>query len=96
MLDVQNGRVDGGAGEIAGFQYAMTKIPGLKILSRIPTGERFAMMAPKGSELLPAVNDAISEMKRDGTMARIHEKWFGVAPTEGTSTVVASDVPVAK
>jgi polar amino acid transport system substrate-binding protein len=96
MLDVQNGRVDGGAGEIAGFQYAMTKIPGLKILSRIPTGERFAMMAPKGSELLPSVNDAISEMKRDGTMARIHEKWFGVAPTEGTSTVVASDVPAAQ
>lgn len=27
LLDVQNGRIEGGAGEIAGFQYAMTQIP---------------------------------------------------------------------
>ncbi|WP_019994484.1 ABC transporter substrate-binding protein [Aureimonas ureilytica] len=96
MLDIQNGRIDGGAGEIAGFQYAMTKIPGLQILIRIPTGERFAMMAPKDSEILPAVNDAISAMKADGTLAKIHEKWFGVAPAAGTSTVVASGVPTAQ
>ena len=96
MLDVQNGRVDGGAGEVAGFQYAMTKIPGLKLLVRIPTGERFAMMAQKNSKLLPEINDAISAMKKDGTLAKIHEKWFGVPPTEGTSTVVAMPVPTAQ
>ncbi|WP_062014482.1 ABC transporter substrate-binding protein [Aureimonas sp. AU4] len=96
MLDIQNGRIDGGAGEIAGFQYAMTKIPGLKLLIRIPTGERFAMMAPKDSKILPEVNEAISAMKADGTLAKIHEKWFGVAPTAGTSTVVASGVPTAQ
>ncbi|WAJ28135.1 ABC transporter substrate-binding protein [Antarcticirhabdus aurantiaca] len=96
MLDIQNGRIDGGAGEIAGFQYAMTKIPGLKILIRIPTGERFAMMAPKDSAILPEINEAISAMKADGTLAKIHEKWFGVAPSEGTSTVVASDIPTAQ
>ncbi len=45
LLDVQNGRIEGGAGELAGFQYAIQKVPGLKILVRIPTGERFAMMA---------------------------------------------------
>lgn len=93
LLDVQNGRIEGGAGEIAGFQYAMTKIPGLKILVRIPTGERFAMMMRKDHPLLGQVNDAITAMKEDGTMAAIHEKWFGVAPDEGTSTVVASDIP---
>ncbi|HET8727382.1 MAG TPA: ABC transporter substrate-binding protein [Alphaproteobacteria bacterium] len=93
LLDVQNGRIEGGAGEIAGFQYAMTKIPGLKILVRIPTGERFAMMMKKDHPMLEPVNDAITAMKEDGTMAAIHEKWFGVAPDEGTSTVVASDVP---
>jgi polar amino acid transport system substrate-binding protein len=96
MMEVQNGRVDGGAGEIAGFQYAMTKIPGLKILVRIPTGERFAMMAQKNSKLLPDVNEAISAMKKDGTLAKIHEKWFGVPPTQGTSTVVPMPVPTAQ
>lgn len=96
LLDVRNGRIDGGAGEIAGFQYAMTKTPGLKILVRIPTGERFAMMMKKDHPLLQKVNAAMTEMKKDGTMAKIHEKWFGVAPTEGTSTVVPSDVPTLK
>ena len=36
MLDVQNGRVEGGAGELAGFQYAMTKMPGLKLTRSDP------------------------------------------------------------
>lgn len=93
LLDVQNGRVEGGAGEIAGFQYAMTQIPGLRILVRIPTGERFAMMARKDHPLLEQVNDAISAMKEDGTMAGIHRKWFGVDPDEGTSTVTVMPVP---
>lgn len=93
LLDVQNGRVEGGAGEIAGFQYAMTQMPGLKILVRIPTGERFAMMARKDHPLIEQANDAITAMKEDGTMAEIHRKWFGVDPDEGTSTVTPMPVP---
>ncbi|WP_173931913.1 ABC transporter substrate-binding protein [Chelativorans sp. Marseille-P2723] len=93
LLEVQNGRIEGGAGEIAGFQYAMTQMPGLKILVRIPTGERFAMMTRKDHPLLEKVNDAISEMKEDGTLAEIHRKWFGVDPDPGTSTVTPMPVP---
>jgi polar amino acid transport system substrate-binding protein len=96
MLDVQSGRVEGGAGELAGFQYAMTKMPGLKLLVRIPTGERFAMMAQKNSKLLPEINEAITAMKKDGTLAKIHQKWFGVPPTEGTSTVTPMPIPTAQ
>lgn len=96
LLDVQNGRIDGGAGELAGFQFAIKKIPALKVLVRIPTGERFAMMAKKNLPMLPEINEAISAMKTDGTLAKIHEKWFGVAPEAGTSTVTAMPVPTAQ
>ncbi|MFC5991352.1 ABC transporter substrate-binding protein [Limoniibacter endophyticus] len=96
LLDVRNGRIDGGAGELAGFQYAMTKTPGLKILVRIPTGERFAMMMKKDHPLLEKVNAALTEMKQDGTMIGIHKKWFGVEPTPDTSTVTPSDLPKAQ
>lgn len=96
LLDVQNGRIDGGAGELAGFQFAIQKIPALKVLVRIPTGERFAMMAKKNLPMLPEINEAISAMKKDGTLAKIHEKWFGVAPEAGTSTVTAMPVPTAQ
>jgi polar amino acid transport system substrate-binding protein len=93
---VQNGRIDGGAGELAGFQFAIKQIPTMKVLVRIPTGERFAMMAKKNLPMLPEINEAISAMKKDGTMAKIHEKWFGVAPEAGTSTVTAAAVPTAQ
>ena len=94
LLDVQNGRIDGGAGELAGFQYAMTKTPGLKVLVRIPTGERFAMMSRKDHPAVGEANEAISAMKKDGTLAAIHKKWFGVDPDQGTSTV--TDMPLPK
>ena len=95
MLDVKAGRILGGVGEVAGFQYAMSKTPGYKIAVRIPTGERFAIMAKKGSALLGPVNDAISAMKADGTLAAIHKKWFGTAPEPGSSTVTALPIPTA-
>ena len=60
LMEVQNGRIDGGAGELAGFQYAMTKMPGFKLLVRIPTGERFALMAKKDSPLVEKVSETIS------------------------------------
>lgn len=93
LMDVRAGRIEGGAGEIAGFQYAMTQVPGLKLLVRIPTGERFAMMTRKDHPLLEQVNDAISAMKEDGSMAAIHKKWFGVDPDAGTSTVEKMPIP---
>ncbi|MEL4072942.1 ABC transporter substrate-binding protein [Ochrobactrum sp. GPK 3] len=96
LLDVQTGRIVGGAGELAGFQYAIQKMPALKVLVRIPTGERFAMMAKKDLEILPKVNDEISKMKEDGTLAAIHKKWFGVEPDAGTSTVKPMPVPSAQ
>lgn len=96
LLEVQNGRIDGGAGELAGFQYAIKQMPALKILVRIPTGERFAMMTRKNHPLLAKANDAISAMKADGTLAAIHKTWFGVDPEPGSSTVTPGPVPQAQ
>lgn len=93
LMDAANGRIAGGAGEVAGFQYAIRQMPDLEILLRIPTGERFAMMMTKDHPRLAGVNAAISEMKADGTMAAIHERWFGVPPEEGSATVTPMEVP---
>ena len=93
MLDVKTGRIDGGVGEVAGFQYAMSKTPGYKIAVRIPTGEHFAIMMKKDSALLQPVNDAISAMKTDGTLASIHKTWFGTDADRGSSTVTVMPLP---
>ncbi|WPZ31590.1 ABC transporter substrate-binding protein (plasmid) [Sulfitobacter sp. OXR-159] len=96
LLDVRSQRLDGAVGDLAGYQYAFQQMPDLKILETIPTGDRFAIMMPQGSEHLESVNAAISEIKEDGTLAEIHEKWLGVAPAPDTSTVAVMPVPTAE
>ncbi|AXC50569.1 amino acid ABC transporter substrate-binding protein [Paracoccus suum] len=96
LLDVRAGRLDGAVGDLAGYQYAFRQMPDLKILETIPTGDRFGIMMPKGSKHLEKVNAAVSAIKEDGTLAKIHEKWLGVAPAAGTSTVTVLPLPKAE
>jgi polar amino acid transport system substrate-binding protein len=96
LLDTQNGRVAGAVSDIAGLQFAFMQMQGMEIVERIETGDRYGIMLQKGSPLLGRVNDAITAMKEDGTLAAIHEKWLGVKPDEGTSTVTVLDIPQAQ
>ena len=94
LLDVRAGRLAGAIGDVTGFIFAAEQMPDLNIAEVIPTGDRYGMMLPKGSPLLEPINDAISEMKRDGTMAAIYERWLGTEPAEGSSTLTVMDIPV--
>jgi polar amino acid transport system substrate-binding protein len=39
------------------------------------------------------VNAIITDLKNEGFLAATHEKWFGTAPEDTTSTVQVMDVP---
>lgn len=95
LMDIVNGRVAAGVSDYLGVAFAAKQMPGLKIAERIRTGEQYAIMMPKGSDKLEAVNNAISEMKEDGTMAALYEKWIG-DPVEGSSTLTVLPIPQAK
>ncbi|MDN5786148.1 ABC transporter substrate-binding protein [Pseudorhodobacter sp.] len=96
LLDTSNGRVAGAIGDILGFEYAAEQMKGIKVVERIKTGESFGIMLPKGSPNLERVNNAISEIKKDGTLAKIYEKWLKVAPVEGTSSTTVLPIPKAE
>lgn len=96
LLDTQNGRVAGSVGDIAGFQFAFQKMPAMHVVERIGTGDRFAIMMAKGSPLLEKVNAAITEIKKDGTMAALHKKWLGAEADPNTATVMVLDIPQAQ
>jgi polar amino acid transport system substrate-binding protein len=96
LLDVQAGRVAGAISDITGLQYAFEQMPALTVAERIETGDRYAIMLGKGSDLTKRINQAISELKEDGTLAAIYEKHLGVAPDEGTSTVTVLPLPSAQ
>ena len=53
------------------------------------------MMMRKGSPLLEPVSNAISELKKDGTLAALHKKWLGADAEPETSTVAVKPVPAA-
>jgi len=80
---------------VVGLRYAATQMKGLTVSHEIVTGEKFAMMMPKGSDKLEQVNQIISDMKTDGTMAAIYEKWLGVPPAEGSFAVTPMPVPTS-
>ncbi|WP_174803129.1 ABC transporter substrate-binding protein [Martelella limonii] len=96
MLDMSAGRIDGYISDIPAVLYYVKDKPELKVVERIPTGEKYSIMFNKDAPLAGEVNTVITELKEDGTLAEIYENWFGTAPDAGTSTVEVMDMPKAK
>ncbi|MGO4830706.1 ABC transporter substrate-binding protein [Rhizobiaceae sp. 2RAB30] len=96
ILDMQSGRLDGGIGDIAGFQFAFQKMPDMAVVTAIPTGDKFGIMMKKGSPLLEKVNGAIDEIKKDGTMAALHKKWLGADAAPDSSVNKVLPIPQAQ
>lgn len=68
--------------------WAAKQNPNVKLSYLFSTGKVWGMPFRKGDEALRAkVEPVIECMKIDGTMAALHEKWFGVAPAAGSVAV---------
>jgi polar amino acid transport system substrate-binding protein len=93
LLDLSAGRIDGVVSDIPGMQFAFKTMKGLAVKDRIKTGEQYGLMMAKDSPDLAKLNDALTAMKGDGAIAKMHEKWFGAAPPAGSSTVTALPIP---
>ncbi len=93
MLDLGAGRIDGYISDIPALLYYVRDKPQFVVAERITTGEQYSVMFAKDAELAAEVNEVITAMKEDGTLAAIHEKWFGKAPDAGTSTVEVLPMP---
>lgn len=95
LTDLRNGRVDGVVNDVVGLRYATIQMDDLDVVEEIVTGEKFAMMMPKGSKLIEQVNTIISDMKKDGTMAGLYKTWFGVEPAADSLTLTPLPVPTS-
>ena len=93
LLDLSAGRVDAVISDIPGMQFAFKTMKGLAVKDRIKTGEQYGLMMAKDSDALGKLNDALTGMKNDGAIAKMHEKWFGAAPPAGSSTVTVLPIP---
>ncbi len=93
MLDIATGRVAAFVHDCPIDAYYIKDKPQYAIVDTIPTNEQFAIMLAKDSPLLPELDAVISNLKEDGEIARIHEKWFGTAPAKDSSTVEVRPIP---
>jgi polar amino acid transport system substrate-binding protein len=68
--------------------WAVKQNPALKTSYLHSTGLVWAMAIRKGNEAMRAsLENAIECLKQDGTIAKLHEKWFGAAPAAGSAAV---------
>lgn len=93
MLDLAAGRIDGYVSDIPAVEYYIKDKPQYAVVERIRTGEQYSIMFAKDSPLAAEASKAIGELKSDGFLAKLHEKWFGSAPDASTSTVVNAEMP---
>jgi ABC-type amino acid transport substrate-binding protein len=71
-------------------KYAEKAHPNLTVVRAIPTNERYGFAFPSNSDALrTAFNEKLAEIRKDGTLASISDKWLGTQPCKalpGSST----------
>lgn len=93
MLDLAAGRIDGYISDIPALLYYVKDKPQFAVVERIKTTEQYSVMTAKNAPILAKINDTITAMKKDGSLAAIHKKWFGTAPDAGMATATVLEIP---
>lgn len=75
-----NGQVDAIVLDLPTALYASCcELSGGKIIGQLPTaakGDQFGLVLDKGSKLTAAVTKAVDDLRADGTLAKLEDKWL--------------------
>jgi polar amino acid transport system substrate-binding protein len=93
MLDLASGRIDGYLSDVPAVAYYIKDKPQYRIAARIASGERYSFMFAKTFPDIAKVNQALTLLKKEGFIAKVHEKWFGTPPPADSATVKVLDMP---
>lgn len=81
-LELQTGRVEAAMHDTPNVLYYI-KTAGqdrVKTVGDQMLAHEYGIAFPKGSEIIPQVNEVLANMKADGRYDAIYEKWFGTQP----------------
>lgn len=77
---LSNGQVDAIVLDLPTALYASCcELDGGTIIGQLPTaekGDQFGLVLDKGSKLTAAVTKAVDDLRADGTLAKLEEKWL--------------------
>ncbi|MGH3148037.1 MAG: transporter substrate-binding domain-containing protein, partial [Rubrobacter sp.] len=80
---LQAGQVDGVVYNLSAAQEQVETSEGtLRIVEPVPTGDQYGIAFPEDSDLVGPVNEALAQIKADGTYEEIYERWIGLPPEE--------------
>lgn len=80
--DLKAGRIAGIINDFPVSAYLAKKTPELEVVEEIPTNEQYGIALRKESkDLKKKIDEALKEIKDDGTYDTIFEKWFGKKPS---------------
>jgi ABC-type amino acid transport substrate-binding protein len=83
LSDLRAGKIDGVIYDLSAVHKKVTENKGeIRYVESIPTGEQYGIAFPKDSPLVEPVNQALSEIKQDGTYEKLYKKWIGIPPEE--------------
>ena len=83
FADLRAGRIEGVIFDLSAAHKKVTENEDeIRYVEPIPTGEQYGIAFPKDSLLVEPVNQALSEIKEDGTYEELYEKWIGIPPEE--------------
>jgi len=75
--------------EIPTAVFAASRNPQIQVAFKDYTGRNFGIaFRQESGEYRNRVEEAIECMKQDGTLARLHERWYGAPPDAGSSMTV--------
>lgn len=98
IQDILNGRCDAGIFDATQAAVFVQENEGLEmhiIESNITREDSFAIALPKGSEYVEQINEILKEMKEDGTLHNILEKYMGKEAVQQYEAGIA-DLDIAK
>lgn len=90
---LRTGEIAAYFGDAPALFYALLGDRNLAVIARLPSDERYALLLRKDSPLTEPVNAALTALKMDGEMERIHRKWFGTAAPPGSPMVTVTPRP---
>jgi polar amino acid transport system substrate-binding protein len=77
---LKNGQTDALVVDLpTAFYVTAAQVPNSKILGQFPTsstGEHFGMVLERGSSLTSCINKALTELRADGMLQQIQDKWL--------------------
>jgi ABC-type amino acid transport substrate-binding protein len=80
---LETGQVDAVIIDLPVAQDAVDRRPDVEIAEELVTRELYGFAMPPGAPLVEAVDEALTELKEDGTIAELYEKYFpGTEPPE--------------